>query len=154
MLDLSTSPAIAPASWFPPPIGTLSELNAPATAGSTDIDSSRRSDLGDLATEDGAYGSGSESCGSNSFPSHFMCAIINADETIANCENGGNGPGPPNGGIPNGGPPNGGPTNGGNGASVNNGGAVEPPTMVNEHTSERVVIKLNDLEWACYREAL
>ena len=48
-----TASAIAPASWFPPPIGTLSELNTSATAETTDSDNSRESDLGGLATEDG-----------------------------------------------------------------------------------------------------
>jgi len=156
MPDHPTAPAISPASWFPPPIGTLSELNTSAIAGSTDSDSGRGADPGDLATEDGVCGPGSESCGSNNFPNHFMCVVINAGDTAANRENGGNGSGtdPPNGGIPNGGPPNGGPTNGGNGAPVNNGGAFEPPTMVNEHASERVVIRLNNNEWAHCREAL
>ncbi len=82
-----TAPAIAPASWFPPPIDTLSELNASTTFENTDSDSSRESNLGDLATEDGAYGSGSESCGSNRFPNHFMCVAINTGDTTANREN-------------------------------------------------------------------
>ena len=33
-------------------------------------------------------------------------------------------------------------------------GQPNPPTMVNEQTGERVVIRLNDLEWARCREAL
>ena len=90
MPDQPTAPAIAPASWFPPPIDTLSELNASTTVENTVSDSSRESDLGDLATEDGVYGSGSESCGSNSFPNDFMCAIINAGDTSAHRGNGGN----------------------------------------------------------------
>ena len=40
MPDQPTAPAIAPASWFPPSIGTLSELNAPAAAGNMVSDSS------------------------------------------------------------------------------------------------------------------
>ncbi len=137
--DQPTAPAIAPASWFPPSIGTLSELNAPTIVENTVSDSSRDSDLSDLATEDGTYGSGSESCGSKSFPNHFMCAVINAGDTSANRGNNGNtgnGTDPPNA------------TNGGN------GGAVNPPSIINEQTGERVVIRLNEQEWERCREAL
>lgn len=162
MPDQPTAPAIALASWFPPPIGTLSELNTSAIAGSTDNDSSRGSDLGDLATEDGAYGSGSESCGSNSFPNHFMRDVINAGDTSVNRENTDTGSGTrrPNGSTPNGtGPPNGstpnsGPTNGGNGALVNNEMGGEPSLLVNGNTAEHMLINLNDNEWARCREAL
>ena len=136
MPDQPTAPAIAPASWFPPSIGTLSELNAPVAVGNMVSDSSRDSDLSDLATEDGTYGSGSESCGSNSFPNHFMCAVINTGDTSANRSNGTD---PPNA------------ANGGNGG---NGGAVEPPTIINEQTGERVVIRLNEQEWDRCRETL
>ena len=148
MPDQPTAPAIAPASWFPPSIGTLSELNAPMVVGNMVSDSSRDSDLSDLATEDGTYGSGSESCGSSSFPNHFMCAIINAGDTSANHDNGGNrgnGTDPPNGGNSG---------NGGDHTNANNGEAVEPPTIVNEQTGERVVIRLNEQEWARCHEAL
>ena len=139
MPDQPTAPAIAPASWFPPSIGTLNELNAPVAVENTVSDSSRDSDLSDLATKDGTYGSDSESCGSNSFPNHFMCAVINAGDTSANRGNNGNtsnGTDPPNA------------ANGGN------GGAVEPPSIINEQTGERVVIRLNEQEWERCRKAL
>ena len=41
MPDQPTEPAIAPASWFPPPIGTLSELNAPVAVENTISDCCR-----------------------------------------------------------------------------------------------------------------
>src|SRR5215216_2231138 len=134
MPDQPTTPAIAPASWFPPSIGTLSELNAPVAVENTVSDSSRDSNLSDLATEDGTYGSGSESFGSNNFPNHFMCAVINAGDTSANRGNGGNtgnGTDPPNAA---------------NSGNSDNGGAVEPPSIINEQTNERVVIRLNEQE--------
>ena len=91
-----------------------------------------------------------------------MCAVINVGDTSANRGNGGNtgnGTDPPhrdNGGNTGNGtdPPNTGNSgNGGNGGN-GGGGAVEPPSIINEQTGERVVIRLNEQEWERCREAL